>query len=134
MLQNLKLHHFGYAVADIKTTAKEFETLGFTVDEVLYDEALTVELCYLSKDGATPVELVCQKNPESLEVQLIHRNGVMPYHLCYECADIYKTCDALEAEGYKKLFEPVAVKALGGKMICYLYKKEIGYIEIVTEK
>ncbi|MBQ5540267.1 MAG: hypothetical protein IIU03_08545, partial [Bacteroidales bacterium] len=71
MQNNLKLHHIGYAVPDIKTTAKEFEKLGFLQKETLYDEALTVELCYLEKDG-TIIELVCQKNPESLEAQLIN--------------------------------------------------------------
>ena len=132
MLQNLKLHHIGYVVKDIKPTADQFVKLGFKIDETLYDEALTVELCYLSKDGATPIELVSQKNPDSLEHQLFGRNGVMPYHLCFECADIHATCNDLVAEGYEKLFEPVAVKALGGKMICYLFKNEIGYIEVVT--
>ena len=132
MQNNLKLHHIGYAVPDIKTTAKEFEKLGFLQKETLYDEALTVELCYLEKDG-TIIELVCQKNPESLEVQLINRGGIMPYHLCFSCGDIFASVSELEKNGYDKLFEPIEVKALNGKKICYLYKKEVGYMELVEE-
>lgn len=131
MLNTLKLHHIGYVVTDIATTAKEFEKLGFTSSEVLYDEKLTVELCYLTKPDATSIELVCQHNKESLEQQLFAKNGVMPYHLCFESSDIAKTVNELEDNGYQRLFNPVEVKALGGKQICYLYKKEIGYIEIV---
>ena len=131
MLNHLKLHHIGYVVTDIKNTAKEFELLGFSVGEILYDPKLTVELCYLEKKGSTPVELVSQHNPESLEQQLFNKNGVMPYHLCFECNDIYTTVKDLESNSYNRLFDPVEVAALGGKKICYLHKKEIGYIEIV---
>ena len=133
MLNNLKLHHVGYVVSDMKPTIEEFEKLGFVASKILYDDALTVELCYLYKDGTTPIELVSQKKLDSLEQKLFERNGVMPYHLCFESADIYSTCNMLVANGYEKLFEPVMVNALGGKMICYLFKKEIGYIEIVTK-
>lgn len=133
MLNNLKLHHIGYVVTDIKNTAKEFELLGFSVGEILYDQKLTVELCYLEKQCSTPVELVSQHNRESLEQQLFDKNGVMPYHLCFECSDIFATVKDLESNGYKRLFDPVEVAALGDKKICYLYKKEIGYIELVEE-
>ncbi|MBQ3655976.1 MAG: VOC family protein [Bacteroidales bacterium] len=132
MQNTLKLHHVGYAVPDIKTTAKEFEKLGFLHKETLYDEALTVELCYLEKDG-TIIELVCQKNPDSLEAGLLKKNGIMPYHLCFSCKDIFSVVNEMVANGYEKLFSPVEVKALGGKKICYLFKKEVGYMELVEE-
>ena len=129
----MELQHLGYVVADINKTAAEFKRLGYTQGEVLYDEALQVELCFLTLDGKITIELIHQHNPDSLENHLLNLNGVMPYHICYETEDIYADCQQLINAGYKALFDPVEVKALGGKKICYLHKAEIGYVEL-TEK
>lgn len=60
MKLNMKLHHVGYTVADIHVSAKRFALLGYQAGEVLYDEGLSVELCYLTKEGSAVIELVHQ--------------------------------------------------------------------------
>ena len=129
---DLKLHHVGYTVADISVSAKRFEHFGYRAGEVLHDRDLQVELCYLVKEGAVTVELVRQLQPDSLEARLLEVNGVMPYHLCYEAVAFGEACADLESQGYKRLFDPVPVRALGGRRICYFHHPAVGYVELVS--
>ena len=127
------LHHVGYTVADMQASIRQFAVFGFQAGAVLHDEALQVDICYLSRDGSVTIELIHQHNPDSLEAQLLTSNGVMPYHMAYEVEEIYKTCAELEAQGYERLFNPVNVKALNNIRICYLHHPAIGYIELLEQ-
>ncbi len=127
----MKLHHIGYTTADITATSARFRSLGYEPGSVLKEDALQVELCYLQKAGEPTIELVRQHNPESLEANLLASEGVMPYHLCYEVADMETSLQSLEAEGYRRLFDPVPVSVLGGSRICYLHHSALGYLELL---
>ena len=99
----MKLHHVGYTVADIHVSAKRFALLGYQAGEVLYEESLSVELCYLTKEGSAVIELVHQLQADSLEAQLLRAGGVMPYHLGYEAEAFDEACEKLEAQGYREI-------------------------------
>jgi len=129
----MEFEHYGYVVAEIDKTAKEFEFFGYKKGEKLYDEKLQVEICYLINSNGGKIELIHQLNPDSLEQKLLKINGVSPYHICFKTSDIFSDYKKLISEGYTALFEPVEVKALGGKKICYFHKAEIGYIELVEK-
>jgi len=131
MTYNCRFHHFGYTVADIQATAYQFSLCGYQAGNILHDEALTVELCYLTKAGSPVIELVHQLNQSSLEVQLQQKNGVMPYHIGFETDDLDDVCLQLEANGYERLFDPVPVEALKGIRICYFHHPDMGYIELL---
>ena len=131
MINGCKLHHIGYTVADIQLSARQFALWGYQASETLYDEKLTVELCYLTLSGFPTIELVHQRNETSLETQLLMKNGVMSYHLAYEADDFDATCQQLDALGYERLFNPVPVEVLGGRRICYFHHPAVGYIEIL---
>ena len=133
MIKGCKPHHVGYTVADISFTSKLFAQYGYEAGPVLHDEALQVELCYLTLEGHDTIELIHQLNPASLEAGLLKANGVMPYHLAFEAEDFDSTCAELDALGYERLFDPVPVTALGGIRICYFHHPAIGYIEIVGQ-
>lgn len=133
MALNMKLHHVGYTVADIHVSAKQFVLLGYQAGEVLYEEGLSVELCYLTKEGSAVIELVHQLQADSLEARLLRAGGVMPYHLGYEAEAFDEACEMLEAQGYSRLFSPVPVGVLGGKRICYFHHPDIGYIELIEK-
>lgn len=130
---DMKLHHVGYTVADIRVSAERFALLGYQAGEVLYDEGLSVELCYLMKEGSAVIELVHQLQADSLEAELLRTCGVMPYHLGYEAEVFDEACGELDRQGYRRLFSPVPVKVLGGKRICYFHHPDIGYIELIEK-
>lgn len=107
--------------------------LGYQAGEVLHDEGLQVELCYLTKDGSPVIELVHQLQSDSLEAELLRSGGVMPYHLGYEAEVFDDACNELESQGYERLFAPVPVMALQGIRICYFHHPAIGYIELLEK-
>lgn len=134
MIENCELHHVGYVVDDIESTAGQFARLGYQVGEVLFDKGLTVELCYLTKKNSVTIELVHQLQADSLEAQLWQANGVMPYHLGFETADLDEACREMERLGYRSLFAPVPVEALGGQRICYFHQANVGYVELLERQ
>ena len=131
MIQGCTLHHIGYVVADIEATAAQFSHFGYQQGPVLFDEALQVEICYLTLQGHETIELIHQLNEASLEARLLQSNGVIPYHLAYEADDFDRVCSDLDSLGYQRLFDPIPVKALEGIRICYFHHPAIGYIEIL---
>ena len=131
MIEGCTLHHVGYTVANVQATIEQFTHFGYQAGPVLYDEALQVELCYLTLQGHETIELIHQLNDASLEAELLRSHGVLPYHLAYKADDFDRACSALDALGYRRLFDPVPVKALDGIRICYFHHPAIGYIEIL---
>ena len=131
MTEQLTLHHVGYTVMDMDATIQQFAAFGYHAGSVLHDEALQVDICYLTSEGAVTIELIHQHNEASLEVQLLNVNGVMPYHLAYKATDFEMACTTLDSQGYRRLFDPVPVMALGGTRICYFHHPAIGYIELL---
>lgn len=131
MMKGIRLHHVGYTVADIRVSAEQFALLGYQTGDILYDEGLQVELCYLTKGNGPVIELVHQLQEDSLEADLLRSGGVMPYHLGYETEAFDDVCQKLEKQGYKRLFDPVSVKVLQDIRICYFHHPAIGYIELL---
>jgi len=131
MITNCKFHHMGYTVDDIQSTVAQFVAWGYQAGDAVYDEGLTVDLCYLIKAGCPTIELVHQRNQSSLETSLLRKNGVMPYHLGYETDDMDVACAELEVLGYARLFDPVPVRALNGIRICYFHHPLMGYVELL---
>ena len=129
----LSLHHIGYTVADMQASIRQFAEFGYQAGPILHDEALQVDLCYLSCEGELTVELIHQYNPDSLETQLLNANGVMPYHMAYKADDLDKACAELDAKGYKRLFNPVPVSALNNIRIWYVHHPAIGYVELLEK-
>ena len=130
-MKNCTFHHIGYTVADMEATIQQFAAFGYQAEPILHDEALQVDICYLTCQGVATIELIHQYNDASLETQLLQANGVMPYHLAYKADDFDSACRHLDSLGYRRLFEPVPVEALGGTRICYFHHPAIGYIEIL---
>lgn len=133
MMKDCTFDHIGYTVSDIKSTAHIFEAFGYTVSEILKEEKLQVELCYLTKANAANIELVHQLNEQSLERKLLAANGVMPYHIAFSTTKFDAVCNDMSTQGYDKLFEPVGVDAFGGKRICYFSHPCIGYVELLEK-
>lgn len=133
MIKEAKLHHVGYVVADIRQTARLFAYYGYQADNILFDEKLNVELCYLRKSDTVAIELVHQLQTESLESKLFRTSGVMPYHLCYEVTNFDEACKEMGTTGFQSLFDPVSVEVLENKRICYFHHPDMGYIELMEK-
>ncbi len=133
MLSDFKFHHIGYVTNDIRSTSELYLTAGYLASEIIFDSIQNVKLCFLTKAGNPKIELIEPIDESSSVNKILKKSGVTPYHICYEVEDIYVAYDILCTLGYIPLFRPVEAIALNNKLICYMYKKEIGYIELLNK-
>ena len=128
---NCTLEHVGYLTDDIVKTAEAFHLLGYQKDEIVDDDTQRTRICFLRKPGETNIELV-EPYEDNKTMQKLLKRGVTPYHTCDEVDDIRAAYEEMLDNDFTPLFKPVAAPAFGNRMICYFWKSEMGFIELVN--
>lgn len=134
MLSNFCFHHVGYATRSIEDTADFFLQLDYVSSNVVYDKNQHVNILLLSKENSPIIELVEMIDEKSPVYNIVNKNGVMPYHICYEVDNIDQAIVSLRKLHFVQLFKPIVAIAFEGRAICYLYNKNVGLIEILQKK
>ena len=132
-MKHLKsIDHIGYAVRDILITAKPYIEAGWTLSELIEEKVQNTKIAFLNKEGFPTLELVSPLDDTKSPVDnILKKNGVSTYHICYDVDDIEQAVEDLYDEGFKPLFMPVESIAMNNRKICYLHHLYIGLIEIV---
>lgn len=128
----MRLDHIGYITDQLEETKTSFLSLGYTAEETVDFEAHKCRICFLRKDGETAIELVEPYEGNKSLCKLL-KNGVTPYHICYEVGNINEAIKELEQKGFVSLSKPLPAPAFDGREICYLWSREMGYIELVEK-
>lgn len=128
---NCILEHIGYITDDIAKTTESFLLLGYEAGPIVDDEIQRTRICFLKKRGETNVELV-EPFEDNKTMQKMLKRGVTPYHTCYVVDDIMKAYDDMLDHDFTPLFKPVAAPAFDNRLICYFWKSDIGFIELVN--
>ena len=131
MLSTFKFHHIGIAVSSIEETATIYISAGYKQSETIYDPIQNVYICFLTKEGMPKIELLAPKDEQSPISKILEKNGVTPYHFCYEVADIHEAVQELRKQRYVPTSKPVHAVAIENKLVCFLYNKKVGLIELV---
>jgi len=127
----MKIHHIGYAVRDIGTSAAEFEKLGYRkCSEVTEDTGRNVCIQFMEKDGYM-IELVAPLNDTSHLCTILKKAGSSPYHFCYMVENIGSEIDNLLNNGYILVEKPCMAPAVGNGKVAFLYHKDIGILELL---
>lgn len=125
------LEHIGYITDNIVKTAEAFLLLGYKADVVVNDDTQRTRICFLTKSGATKIELV-EPYEDNKTMQKMLKRGVTPYHTCYEVDDVNAAYEEMLDHDFTPLFKPVAAPAFNNRLICYFWKSDIGFIELVN--
>ncbi|MEG1564166.1 MAG: VOC family protein [Bacteroides sp.] len=133
MTEPLKFHHIGYVTDNIVNTLSCYSKMGYLASEIVVDPIQKVRICFVSKNGDPCIELVEPLDEKSSVNKILKKNGVSPYHVCYEVENIHNAFENLIEDGFIPLFRPVEATAMDNRLICYLYKKEIGFIELLNK-
>ena len=126
-----QLEHIGYLTDNIVKTAESFCLLGYEADEIVNDDVQKTRICFLRKKGEENIELV-EPYEDNKTMRKMLKRGVMPYHTCYVVEDIKKSYEEMLDNDFTPLFKPVAAPAFGNRLICYFWKSEIGFVELVN--
>jgi len=134
----MKYHHIGIAVFNIEETAPFYIMQGYSKSQTVYDPIQNVHICFLSYptgDGSKMplIELIEPVDEKSPVYKILQKNGVTPYHICYEVESISDTITELKREKFILLSKPVEAVAMSNKKVCFLFNKNIGLIELVEE-
>lgn len=132
-MKHLKsLNHIGYAVKDILLTAQPYVDSGWILSEIFEEKVQNTKIAFLNKEGFPTIELVSPLDESKSPVDsILSKNGVAPYHVCYNVEDVELAVEDLYEEDFKPLFMPVESVAMKNHKICYLYNIHVGLIEIV---
>lgn len=128
---NCTLDHVGYITDDIVRTASSFKLLGYTADAIVNDDTQRTRICFLRKPNEVNVELV-EPYEDNKTMQKMLKRGVTPYHTCYVVDDIMSSYEEMLDNDFTPLFMPVTAPAFGNRKICYFWKADVGFIELVN--
>ena len=129
-----KIDHIGYAVLDIATSAAPYIKGGWKLSPIVEETVQHTKIAFLTRDGMPTIELVSPLDGPSPVDKFLQDGGVQPYHICYEVDDVMEAVESLHELDFMPLFMPVASVAMENRMICYLYNKDAGLIEVVESK
>lgn len=129
----MKIHHIGYTVKKIEDSINEFKKLGYrTIGNKVTDNLRKVIIQFI-KNGDYLIELVAPLNKESPVTNLLKKQGNSPYHICYTTNNLEKKISDLGNSGFVVISDLLKAPAINNKKVIFLYKKEIGLLELVEE-
>lgn len=132
MLSEFQFHHIGFAVKSIKLTSQYYLNSGYETTPKIFDSVQQVFICFLSKNGNPTIELIEPISESSPVTETLKKNGVAPYHICYEVNNINEAIIKLQTQNFILVGNPVNAVALENRKICFLYNKDIGLVELVN--
>ena len=127
------IEHIGYITKCIEKTAETFKVFGYVAGNIVDDDTQKTRICFLRKEGEVSIELV-EPYPDNATMLKMLKKGTTPYHTCYTVPDIQTVYEQLKNLGFTPLFSPVAAPAFDNRLICYFWKNDIGFIEVVEQE
>lgn len=133
MINELRFHHIGVACRDIDETKPFYLGIGYEASETIVDPIQNIKICFLSKPSIPLIELLAPVDEKSPINRTLDASGVTPYHICYEVDDINAAIKELREQRFVRVSKPQPACAIGNRQVCFLYKKEVGLIELVEK-
>ena len=84
MLPYFKFHHLGYAVKDIKRTARYYQKAGWILSDITLDSIQNTYIAFLTKEGMPKYELVAPVDDKSPIVKTLEKSGFHGLFPCFE--------------------------------------------------
>lgn len=117
-----KLEHIGIAVKDMQQANTLFAALlgkaHYKVEEVASEGVRTA---FFEVSGVK-IELLEATRPDSPIAKFIEKRGEGIHHLAFEVADLEKSIEAYQAQGFEPI-NPQPKKGADNKRICFLHPK-----------
>ena len=118
------IDHIGIAVESIEESAKFYETLGLTIDQIeeVPQEGVRVALIEV---GETRVELLEPTSSDSPVRRFLDKRGPGVHHICLATDDIHAEQLKLEEAGMDVL-RPEPTKGAGGCWVQFVHPRSAG--------
>ena len=131
---NLSFHHFGLAVRQPAHAITFLSSLGYEMDQPVYDPEQNVHLMMGSHLTHPAVEIIYPGNGFGPVDHLVqrHETGII-YHPCYETLDLARTLEEMARSGVRAdcVVAPKPALLFGGRRVSFYRVKGMGLIEIL---
>ena len=130
---DLRLHHWGFVVADIERSAESFsQSLGAAWDKMVYhDPNQRVRVTFLSHTGSPVFELVQPASEDSPVSRFLRERGGGLHHVCYEVEELEASMAELRSRGSVIAKRPLPAVAFGGRRIAWVITREKLLVELL---
>ena len=127
-------HHIGIATYNIEETSKKYNIFGYQIStDTFFDPIQNVYITFMEKPNSPLVELVSPVDKDSPILNTLNKNGTTPYHFCYEVDDVVKEVEKLKKLKFLMVSKIVPAVAFNNRLVCFLYSKESGLIELLNK-
>ena len=131
----MRINHFGFLSSDLDKGASYFEGLGFSlISDVIKDQLRGVDILFLRSASGETIELVAPFREGSVVDGLRKKFDNSLYHICFETEDIHQKIAQLEGDGFLLIDTPKAAVAFDDRLVCFMYSKFSGIIELLETK
>ena len=129
----LRLHHVGFVVAEIESSARGFiDSLGVSWDGAIHQDPIQkVKVTFLSTaSGCAQIELIEPVGSDSPVRKFLERGGGQ-HHLCYEVDDIQKALAVFKSRKASIVQRPCPAVAFKGRQIAWFVTPERLIVELL---
>lgn len=133
MCHELRFHHIGIACHDIEASKVFYLKQGYKASKTIHDPIQDVKICFLDKIGMPRLELLAPVDVDSPVNRTLNAAGVTPYHICYEVDDLASAVKELKKDRFVRVSKPAPACAIENRAVCFLYRKDVGLIELVEQ-
>lgn len=129
----LRLHHVGFVVNDINTSAQGFiRSLSAIWDgQIFEDKFQKVRVTFLMTGAAdAKIELVEPGRGPSPVSKFLERGGGL-HHVCYEVVDVEKALDEFKSRDALIVKRPLPAVAFEGRRIAWILTREKLLVELL---
>lgn len=130
-MASLTFHHVGIAVYNFEKVMEFYSLLGYHITSKMYDPEQNVNVCVIEKENQPRIELLAPYDEKSPINGVLNKNGVSPYHICYETHHLTSTMVKLKKLHFMVVVNPKISNVFANRRVAFFFKKDIGLIEII---
>ena len=126
----MKFHHIGICCKNIEKKINSIEKIHKIIEktEIIYDPLQDANLCMLTLEDGTNLELVSGK-----VVEIFLKKKIDYYHICYAVANIEEELENICSNGGVQISEIKPAILFNNRRVVFL-KVDYGIIELLEEK
>ena len=135
-LNNLPLHHIGFAVRSLSETQPAFEALGANFVHESTDEQRNLDFRFAQLGGVL-IELISPHDAElpSAVTRMVKNDSCTMYHLCLKTDNLEAELKRLKSCGFKQMCKVYSSNVYGYNADgTFLFHKSLGLLKLIQEQ
>lgn len=133
MIEGLRFHHHGLALADDGDALIFVDRLGYSPGPVVHDRVQDVRLRLCVHESLPAIEFVMPGDAPGPVSAMLARNSQLLYHTCYEVGDRAAVLESLETANLRviEVLKPTPAILFDNRLVSFHTVLGFGLIELL---